>query len=248
MTSIYVASSWRNTFQPAVVDLLREAGHDVYDFRNPPLRTGFSWREVDPDWERWNVPRYREGLATPAAQAGFASDLAGMERSRVCVLVLPCGRSAHLEAGWFTGRRRPLVVYIPPCIAIEPELMYLLANTDPRQVIAATPHEVLELVRRAEDAPATHEERLAMLIERAMEAHDAVAAAVGMGGGPPLYRERLHLELERHLSIAAEHWKIDLTQVPNLDVERTRADEAEQRASAAEARAHAAEAGLRRDA
>ena len=30
---IYVASSWRNTFYPEVVARLREAGHDVYDFR-----------------------------------------------------------------------------------------------------------------------------------------------------------------------------------------------------------------------
>ena len=33
---IYVASSWRNTYYPEVVTALREAGHDVYDFRNPP--------------------------------------------------------------------------------------------------------------------------------------------------------------------------------------------------------------------
>ena len=32
---IYVASSWRNAQQPAVVARLREAGHEVYDFRNP---------------------------------------------------------------------------------------------------------------------------------------------------------------------------------------------------------------------
>ena len=31
---IYVASSWRNTFYPEVVARLREAGHDVYDFRS----------------------------------------------------------------------------------------------------------------------------------------------------------------------------------------------------------------------
>lgn len=41
---IYVASSWRNTFYPEVVARLREAGHDVYDFRNPPSGDpGFKW-------------------------------------------------------------------------------------------------------------------------------------------------------------------------------------------------------------
>ena len=33
---IYVASSWRNTYYPDVVAALRNAGHEVYDFRNPP--------------------------------------------------------------------------------------------------------------------------------------------------------------------------------------------------------------------
>ena len=33
---IYVASSWRNTYYPEVVQALRDAGHEVYDFRNPP--------------------------------------------------------------------------------------------------------------------------------------------------------------------------------------------------------------------
>jgi hypothetical protein len=28
---IYMASSWRNQYHPATVDLLRLAGHDVYD-------------------------------------------------------------------------------------------------------------------------------------------------------------------------------------------------------------------------
>ena len=39
-----------------------------------------------------------------------------------CVLVLPCGRSAHAEAGWFAGRGLKTVVYIPE--KQEPELMY----------------------------------------------------------------------------------------------------------------------------
>ena len=44
---IYVASSWRNGYYPEVVTKLREAGHDVYDFRNPPSGDpGFKWSSV----------------------------------------------------------------------------------------------------------------------------------------------------------------------------------------------------------
>jgi hypothetical protein len=37
---------------------------------------------------------------------------------------LPCGRSAHTEAGWFAGRGLKTIVYIPE--KQEPELMYKL--------------------------------------------------------------------------------------------------------------------------
>lgn len=30
---VYVATSWRNEFQPGVVAALREDGHEVYDFK-----------------------------------------------------------------------------------------------------------------------------------------------------------------------------------------------------------------------
>lgn len=35
MAKIYVASSWRNPYQPEVVAALRKTGYEVYDFRNP---------------------------------------------------------------------------------------------------------------------------------------------------------------------------------------------------------------------
>ena len=35
MAKIYVASSWRNVFQQDVVNILRDLGHEVYDFKNP---------------------------------------------------------------------------------------------------------------------------------------------------------------------------------------------------------------------
>ncbi len=43
---------------------------------------------------------------------------------RPCVLVLPCGRSAHTEAGWMCGAGRRVIAYIPEMG--EPELMYKL--------------------------------------------------------------------------------------------------------------------------
>ena len=47
MARIYVASSWRNPYFPDVVNRLRAAGHEVYDFRNPPHGgAGFLWTDV----------------------------------------------------------------------------------------------------------------------------------------------------------------------------------------------------------
>lgn len=43
---VYVASSWRNIMQPALIHVLHAAGIACYDFRNPEGGTGFSWREV----------------------------------------------------------------------------------------------------------------------------------------------------------------------------------------------------------
>ncbi len=123
---IYVASSWRNTYQPDVVRVLREAGHSVYDFRNPPGGTGFQWEAVDPEWQAWTPERYRELLGHPVAEAGFKSDYDAMKWADTCVLVLPSGRSAHLEAGYFVGACKDLFIYQPE--PMEPELMNKMAD------------------------------------------------------------------------------------------------------------------------
>lgn len=101
---IYVASSWRNTEQPAVVQALQNFGHEVYDFKNPqPGDNGFHWSEIDRDWKYWTGPTFLRALEHPIAQAGFKSDMDALRSCDACVLVLPCGRSAHLELGWAVG-------------------------------------------------------------------------------------------------------------------------------------------------
>ena len=119
---IYVASSWRNEDQPIVVDLLKTLGHEVYDFRNPEEGDhGFHWSQIDPEWKSWTPERFRDGLSHPLAVDGFEKDHAAIEWAEVCVLVMPCGRSAHLEAGEFIGAGKPLLILLSDG---EPELMY----------------------------------------------------------------------------------------------------------------------------
>ena len=128
MARIYLASSWRNTQQPSVVVALRKSGHRVYDFRNPRSGVpGFAWSEIDANWQNWTAKEYRHLLTThPIAAQGYLSDLRAMEWADTCVLLLPCGRSAHLEAGWFTGRGKRCIVLTRD--SEEPELMALLAT------------------------------------------------------------------------------------------------------------------------
>lgn len=137
MTRIYVASSWRNPHQPGVVRDLREHGHKVYDFHNPPNGVpDFAWPG---DWESCSAAKYRKLLTThPTAALGYQNDMRGMEWADACVLVLPAGRSAHLEGGWFAGRGKRLIILTRD--GEEPELMALMAQnicTSMREVLTA---------------------------------------------------------------------------------------------------------------
>ncbi|HVN80706.1 MAG TPA: hypothetical protein VMW38_17070 [Terriglobia bacterium] len=122
---IYVASSWRNTFQPSVVKILREDGHNVYDFMDSE---GFHWSEVDAEWKSWpsDVPKYLKGLEHPCALRGFSRDMDALKSCEVCVYVMPCGVSASLEAGWAKGAGKLLIVYVPGLR--EPDLMVKMAD------------------------------------------------------------------------------------------------------------------------
>ena len=124
---LYIASSWRNTYYPEVVTALRNAGHDVYDFRNPPSGDpGFHWTDVDEHCADWTPAQYQANLTHPLAERQFQNDIEAMTACDACVLVLPCGRSAHTEAGWFAGQGKKVYAFIPDKDSFEPELMYKL--------------------------------------------------------------------------------------------------------------------------
>jgi nucleoside 2-deoxyribosyltransferase len=126
---VYVASSWRNEHQPGVVKLLREDGHEVYDFKDSQ---GFNWSEVDPEWKSWTPQAYLEGLKHPCAERGFNRDMTALRECDACVYVMPCGPSASMEMGWAVAAGKHVIVYVP-------ELR------DPDLMVKMTPHITTEL-------------------------------------------------------------------------------------------------------
>lgn len=138
---IYVASSWRNQHQPSVVEILRSAGHEVYDFKNPaPGQKGFAWSDIDPNWQSWTPEQFRTALRHPIALEGYKRDAEAMVAADACVMVMPCGRSAHIEAGFFVGEPRKHLIILLDEKPAEPELMYNMAGaicTDMNEVLEA---------------------------------------------------------------------------------------------------------------
>jgi hypothetical protein len=132
---VYVASSWRNPVQVAVCAALRSVGIEHYDFRNPPDGEGFSWRQVDPSYgegirakgdDHVPVEQYLEMLGHDRAVEGYDNDMAAMLQADTFVMVLPCGKSAHMELGWAVaaGKRTAILLEDP----MEPDLMYRMAD------------------------------------------------------------------------------------------------------------------------
>ena len=123
MAKIYVASSWRNNYQPEVVRRLREVGHEVYDFKDSE---GFHWNEVDPSYKSWSIQGYIEGLKHPVAERGFNRDMKALQECDACVYVMPCGVSASMELGYAVGAGKRCFVYVPELR--EPDLMVKMAE------------------------------------------------------------------------------------------------------------------------
>jgi hypothetical protein len=116
---IYPASSWRNKVYAADVAALRADNHEVFDFRT--ANSEFRWPSCA------TLPEYIRALeADPQVAAAFERDKTALDWCEVCVLILPCGRSAHLEAMYASAQGKLVVVKLDPTEPLQPELMYKL--------------------------------------------------------------------------------------------------------------------------
>ena len=58
---------------------------------------GFAWSEIEPHWQQWTAQQYVAALSPRWPSTATARDFTAMQRADTFVLVLPCGRRAHLE-------------------------------------------------------------------------------------------------------------------------------------------------------
>lgn len=121
---VYVASSWRCALQPAVVQILRAAGIDCYDFRDSE---GFSWKEIDLHTP-CSSAQYFEAIDKPAAIRGWTRDMEALDKADCVVLVMPCGNSAHLELGYAIGKGKRTIVLLDGNSYFDPDLMWKSAD------------------------------------------------------------------------------------------------------------------------
>ena len=95
----------------------------MYDFRED----GFRWEEIDENWKDWDLTTYVNALDRLEAEKGYARDFRALKWADVLVVVLPCGSSAHLEAGWAIGNGKPTCILLSED-NFRADLMYKMAD------------------------------------------------------------------------------------------------------------------------
>lgn len=97
---VYLIGSLRNAQVPVLAAKLRAERHEVFD----------DWYAAGPEaddyWMQYEKDRghtFTQALKGHAAQHVFEYDKSHLDRSGVAVLVLPAGKSAHLEFGYMIG-------------------------------------------------------------------------------------------------------------------------------------------------
>lgn len=97
---IYLIGSLRNPEVPKLGNILRQSGHEVFDdwFGAGP--------EADDYWKAHETQRgtdYYSALHGYAAENVFSFDKRHLDRCTHVVLVMPAGKSGHLELGYAIG-------------------------------------------------------------------------------------------------------------------------------------------------
>ncbi len=109
MANIYIIGSLRNEEVPVIANKLREAGHEVFDdwYAAGPEADDY-WR----NYEKQKGHSYKDALKGFSAKDVFHFDKTHLDRNDIAVLVLPAGKSGHLELGYVAGCGKPTYIIL----------------------------------------------------------------------------------------------------------------------------------------
>lgn len=124
---VYLIGSLRNEAIPKLGVTLRNHGFEVFDdwFAAGP--------EADDYWQKYERQRgrtYNEALRGAAANHVFRFDKSHLDRCDAAVLVLPAGKSGHLELGYAAGLGKETRILLDPTQPADRwDVMYRFANS-----------------------------------------------------------------------------------------------------------------------
>lgn len=102
--SVYLIGSLKNREIPKIAKLLRSSGLDVFD----------DWQSPGPDADDYLRDYYRdrglsysEVLNSYSARHIYEFDKKHLDRCDCAILVMPAGKSGHLELGYTIGKGKP---------------------------------------------------------------------------------------------------------------------------------------------
>ena len=122
---IYIASSWKNEgIVKVLAQQLRREGYEVDAFCDDSTgRYVFHWSEIG-DKEELDAINF---LANPKSHRAYREDKKWLDWADSLIMVAPCGKSSHLEAGYMKGRGRK-VIFFGDFPKGEFEVMYDMAD------------------------------------------------------------------------------------------------------------------------
>lgn len=124
MLKVYLIGALKNRTIIELANSIRELGYDVFDDWISP------GEEADEKWQAYEAQRgrsYLEAINGHHADTVFNYDLKHLIEADIAVLVMPCGKSGHLEFGWCAGEGKQCYVLFNE----EPErydIMYRFAD------------------------------------------------------------------------------------------------------------------------
>lgn len=147
---IYLASSWKNEeLVRSVAEFLRERGFEVDDFTdNSKGRYVFHWSEIG-EVHQLNAVEF---LKDERSQKAFLEDKKMIDwADAVVLIILPAGKSSHLEAGYAKGSGKLLIIWQMHFPKGEFDVMYGFAD-----LITDNPCDIVEFLHRYEQKSPPH--------------------------------------------------------------------------------------------